>query len=77
MKEYPHSEQGQEAFRPIISVESAINGLRSEIAVMGGANDSEFSVLDSIINRWHKKELSDEEAIAAAQALRYSKQDYH
>jgi len=55
---------------------SIIEAIRQEISVMG-ANDSEFSQLDAIINTLNSGTIDDEEAIKRAYAVRDNKQDYH
>lgn len=55
---------------------SVIQGIRQQIYSMG-ANDAEFSILDNIMARWQKHELTDSEAIKQAQGVMDAKQDYH
>lgn len=54
----------------------AIEQIRAEISVLG-ANDSEFSDLNNIIDQLDQQNITPQEAIQQAQAVRDSKQDYH
>jgi len=58
------------------NVIGAIESVRQRISVMG-ANDTENSDLNSILQRWQNKEISDTEAISLAEGVEKNKQDYH
>ena len=55
---------------------SSIGGIKTAIASMGG-NDSEFNVLDDIVNNLQEGSLTPEEALEQANKVLLSKQDYH
>ena len=59
-----------------INVEAKIGLVRQQCAQMG-ANDYELPELDRILESWRNKEISDQEALAKAQQILDSKQDYH
>lgn len=53
-----------------------IEGLRQQIYMLG-ANDSENSQINLIIEMYKKSEITGEEAIQKVNAIVHSKQDYH
>lgn len=53
-----------------------IGFIHQEIALMG-ANDSEHEQLREILTRLERGELTSEQAVAAAESVKQSKQDYH
>lgn len=57
-----------------VDVEAAVNEIRGRLTAMGN-NDSEMGTLDTIIGEWRKKKISDEEALARANAVFDSKID--
>jgi hypothetical protein len=61
---------------PIEKAIFEIEILKREVAVMG-ANDFEIPTLNTLIDNIRNKELSPEEGLKQAQAIRYGKQDYH
>lgn len=56
--------------------EEIIREIMGRVAVMGG-NDAEMSVLNELIDRFRKGELSAEDTIKQAEKIRDQKQDYH
>lgn len=61
---------------PIEKAELEIKIILQDMYVMG-ANDSEKSDIDSILIKMKSSEISPEEAIKQAMAIKNSKQDYH
>ncbi|MFT7507797.1 MAG: hypothetical protein ACI92I_000966 [Acidimicrobiales bacterium] len=53
-----------------------IEAIRAQINTMG-ANDSEFSSIDTIIIKLEDGEITPEEAVTLTQGVMDSKQDYH
>lgn len=61
---------------PKETVLAKIGLIRQEVALMG-ANNSEIPEIDAIIEQFRNDECTAQEALAAAHAIKESKQDYH
>lgn len=59
-----------------VDAEATIMGILSQVMAMG-ANDSERSALMSIIDAYHKKIISVEDAVSQAEGIRDAKNAYH
>ena len=55
---------------------AVIAEIRQRVAAMG-ANDSEFYLLDQVVDKLNKGEIEPDEAIKAAHSILNGKQDYH
>lgn len=60
----------------IAAAEQRILQIRQEIYLMG-ANSSEFSDIDFILQRLHAGDITPEDAIIEAEKIESSKTDYH
>lgn len=61
--------------QPNNSVNDYIGYIRQQVALLG-SNDSEFSRLDEILNKFNSGEITEEEAKKQANEVLKSKQDY-
>ena len=53
-----------------------VGGIRDEVALLG-ANDSEIPTINELLEKLRRNELSPEEAVRLAKAIRDRKADYH